>query len=67
MVKVRSQLSVMHNMSIAKKSNSWTMDETHIFQLLMTNSQWVVCMEIFPYIINFQRELNYLNWCKIDD
>ena len=54
----------MHNASIVKKSNCWTMDETQ-FRLLMpdsTSTGWVsVWVEKSPQIINLQTASKYLN------
>ena len=51
----------MHNMSFLKKSNSWTMDETHNYNYEGLTPVGTVCMVISPQIINLQTELNYLN------
>ena len=54
------KLAVMHNMSIVKKSNSWTMDDTDNFICWGLTSMGGVYMEISLQIINLQTEFNYL-------
>ena len=54
------KLAVMHNMSIVKKSNCWTTDETHNFNCHSLTPVGGACMEMCPSIINLQAESNYM-------
>ena len=56
-IKKSPKLAVMHNISIVKKSNSWTMDDTHNFNGQGLPTVGAVYMEISPQTINLQTEL----------